>query len=32
MSIEFAILAMFGSFVAGAMTVWGLVVWTGGDE
>ena len=32
MSIELAILAMFGSFVAGGVTVWGLVVWLGGDE
>lgn len=32
MPIELAILAMFGSFVAGAMVVWGLVVWTGGEE
>ena len=32
MSIELAILAMFGGFVAGAMAVWGLVVGLGSEE
>jgi len=32
MSIGFAVLYGLGCFVAGAMAVWGLVVWTGGDE
>ena len=32
MSIELAVLAMFGSFVAGAMAVWGLGVWMGEGE